>query len=438
MNIILLSGTSGNQLWPLTNDLRSSQFIKILKTKDGSYESVFQHTCRQIRKVDPSARIIAAATKAQASVIHNQMGDEVSVCVEPTRKNTFSVIALAAAYLRDMENIPQDEVVVVCPVDTYVADEYFDALQEMAELIERGESQLALLGIVPTEPNERYGYIVPENSDHICRVKTFKEKPGTAEAQKYMQDGALWNGGVFAFRLRYVLEKARSLIDFTDYEDLYGRYSELESLSFDYAVTEKEPEIQVIRYSGLWKDISTWKALSAEMTETAMGQALYDQSCEGIHVVNELNVPILCVGLKDMIVSASAEGILVAAQEKSSDIAPFVEQLQKRVMYAEKSWGEFRVLDVGDTSLTVKVTLNPGDRMNYHSHDHRDEIWTILSGRGRTIVDGMEELVGPGDVITMEAGCKHTVIADTKLEMIEVQLGKEIDVHDKHKYEMES
>ena len=76
--------------------------------------------------------------------------------------------------------------------------------------------------------------------------------------------------------------------------------------------------------------------------------------------------------------------------------------------------------------------------MNYHSHDHRDEIWTILSGRGRTIVDGMEELVGPGDVITMEAGCKHTVIADTKLEMIEVQLGKEIDVHDKHKYEMES
>ena len=75
--------------------------------------------------------------------------------------------------------------------------------------------------------------------------------------------------------------------------------------------------------------------------------------------------------------------------------------------------------------------------MNYHSHDHRDEVWTIISGTGRTIVDGMEEQVKPGDVITMEAGCKHTVIAETAMQIIEVQLGKEINVHDKHKYELE-
>ena len=106
-------------------------------------------------------------------------------------------------------------------------------------------------------------------------------------------------------------------------------------------------------------------------------------------------------------------------------------------MYAEKSWGDFRVLDVEEGSLTIKATLNPGYHMNYHSHDHRDEVWTILSGNGRTIVDGMEELVGPGDVITMEAGCKHTIIADTKMQLIEVLLGKEINVHDKHKYELE-
>mgnify|MGYP005796263213 len=173
------------------------------------------------------------------------------------------------------------------------------------------------------------------------------------------------------------------------------------------------------------------------MTETAIGQALYDTSCQGIHVVNELNIPILCMGLKNAVVSASAEGILISDTDQSAGIVPFVEQMERRIMYAEKSWGEFRVLDVGDTSLTVKATLNPGDRMHYHSHEHRDEVWTILSGTGRTIVDGMEEMVGPGDVITMEAGCKHTVIADTKLEIIEVQLGKEIDAHDKRKYELE-
>ena len=75
--------------------------------------------------------------------------------------------------------------------------------------------------------------------------------------------------------------------------------------------------------------------------------------------------------------------------------------------------------------------------MNYHSHDHRDEIWTVISGKGKTIVDGMEEQVKPGDVITMEAGCKHTIVAETAMQIIEVQLGKEINVHDKHKYELE-
>jgi mannose-1-phosphate guanylyltransferase len=94
------------------------------------------------------------------------------------------------------------------------------------------------------------------------------------------------------------------------------------------------------------------------------------------------------------------------------------------------------VLDVEETSMTVKVTLNPGHRMNYHSHEKRDEVWTVVSGSGRTIVDGMEQPVGPGDVVTMAAGCKHTVIADSEgLQLIEVQLGREISVSDKHKYE---
>ena len=76
--------------------------------------------------------------------------------------------------------------------------------------------------------------------------------------------------------------------------------------------------------------------------------------------------------------------------------------------------------------------------MNYHSHEHRDEVWTIISGKGRTIVDGMEQQVAAGDVITMEAGCRHTIIAETELQVIEVQLGKEISVHDKQKFELEN
>ena len=87
--------------------------------------------------------------------------------------------------------------------------------------------------------------------------------------------------------------------------------------------------------------------------------------------------------------------------------------------------------------MTIKVTLNPGHRMNYHSHEKRDEVWTVISGTGRTIVDGMEQPIKAGDVITMQAGCKHTVVAETELHMIEVQLGENISSRDKHKYEFD-
>ena len=106
-------------------------------------------------------------------------------------------------------------------------------------------------------------------------------------------------------------------------------------------------------------------------------------------------------------------------------------------MFADKSWGTYKVLDIGKESMTIKVTLKSGENMFYHSHERRDEVWAVISGRGRTIVDGMEQPIKVGDVITMAAGCKHTVIAETELQMIEVQLGKDISVADKHKYELE-
>lgn len=436
MNIILLSGGSGKRLWPLSNDVRSRQFIKIFKKQDGTYESMIQRVCRQIRQADERASITVSTSKAQVSAVHNQLGEAVNVCVEPNRKGTFPGIALTAAYLHDRRQLQEEEIVIVCPIDPYVEDSYYAELKKLEDLVEAGAA-IALLGIKPTEANENYGYIVPEQDGESSRVKLFQEKPDASAAKKYVESGALWNGGVFACRLGYLLEKAHEQINFTDFEDLYDQYDKLKSVSFDRAVVEKEKNLAVLRYDGLWKDLSTWDALSAEMTEPVMGKALYNNACENLSVVNELNVPILCMGLKNVVVSASAEGILVSDKQQSQDIEPFVDSMNQQVMFAEKSWGDFRVLDVEEGSLTVKISLNPGYRMNYHSHDHRDEVWTIISGTGRTIVDGMEEQVKPGDVITMEAGCKHTVIAETAMQIIEVQLGKEINVHDKHKYELE-
>ena len=437
MNIVLLSGGSGKRLWPLSNDIRSKQFIKIFKAEDGAYESMVQRVYRQLKQVDSEVNITIATSRTQISAIHNQLGEGVSISLEPCRRDTFPAIALATAYLHDIQGVSEEESVVVCPVDPYVETDYFEALKRLGEQADKGEANLVLMGIEPTYPSEKYGYIIPQSKDSVSRVSTFKEKPDAETAKSYISQGALWNGGVFAYKLKYVLNKARELIDFTDYQDLFSRYGTLEKISFDYAVVEKEKEIQVMRFAGQWKDLGTWNTLTEAMEEAGIGEAIMNENCRNVHIINELNVPVLAMGLEDVVISASPEGILVSDKEQSSYIKPFVDRIDQQIMFAEKSWGSFRVLDIEDESLTIKVTLNPGHRTNYHSHRNRNEVWVVISGTGRTIVDGMEQEVCAGDVITMQAGCRHTVIASTELKLIEVQLGKEISVHDKQKFSLE-
>ena len=398
MNVVLLSGGSGKRLWPLSNEVRSKQFIKIFKTPDGGYESMLQRVYRQITSVDSGARITIATSKSQVSAIHNQLGSSVGISVEPCRRDTFPAIVLAAAYLHDIVGVSPEEAVVICPVDPYVNNDFFEAVQQLWELAKSGTAGLCLMGIRPAYPSEKYGYIIPESEDRISRVSVFREKPDAETAKQYIAQGGLWNGGVFALRLGYLLSRAHELLNFTDYADLYARYADLPKISFDYAVVEHEKDICVI---------------------------------------NELDIPILATGLKNLVITASSDGILVSDKESSSYIKPYVDELDQQIMFAEKSWGNFRVLDVEEKSMTIKVTLSPGHHMNYHSHDRRDEVWTVISGRGKTIIDGMEQPIKAGDVITMQSGCKHTVVAETELHMIEVQLGENISSRDKHKYEFD-
>lgn len=436
MNIVLLSGGSGKRLWPLSNDIRSKQFIKIFKKDDGTYESMVQRVYHQIKKVDPDATVTIATSKTQVSAIHNQLGGEVGISVEPCRRDTFPAIALATAYLVDVQGIDPEESVVVCPVDPYVDDAYFAALKDLAKQADKGEANLVLMGIEPTYPSEKYGYIIPTTSDRTAFVSTFKEKPAADVAKEYISQGALWNGGVFAYKLKYVMERAHQLIDFTDYQDLFNKYDTLTKISFDYAVVEHEEKIQVQRFAGEWKDLGTWNTLTEAMEDHVIGKGVLNETCTGVHILNEMDVPVLAMGLHDVVISASPEGILVSDKEQSSYIKPFVDEFEQQIMFAEKSWGSYKVIDVEEESLTIKVTLNPGHSMNYHSHRNRDEVWVVLSGTGKAIIEDREQAVKVGDVVTMKAGCRHTVIAESELKLVEVQLGEDINVRDKQKFEL--
>ena len=437
MNIVLLSGGSGKRLWPLSNDIRSKQFIRIFKTEDGEYESMLQRMYRGIREVDGDANVTIATSKSQASAINNQLGEAVDLSIEPCRRDTFPAIALACSFLHDVKGVGDDEPVVVCPVDPYVDNTYFKALSDLSDMAAKGDYNLNLMGIEPTYPSEKYGYIIPKEAADVSEVLEFKEKPDAVTAKEYIEKGALWNGGVFAFKLGYVLNKAHELIDFKDYQDFFDRYDNSNKISFDYAVVVKENSIGMMKYAGSWKDLGSWNTLTEAMHENIVGNAVLNDKCENVHVLNDLDVPILCMGLKDVVVSASPDGILVSDKEQSSYIKPYVEEFNQQIMFAEKSWGKYQVMDVESESMTIKVVLNPGHSMNYHSHKNRDEVWVVLSGKGRTVVDGMEQNIKAGDVITMSAGCRHTVFAETELKLIEVQLGKDITVEDKQKYNLE-
>lgn len=293
------------------------------------------------------------------------------------------------------------------------------------------------MGIRPSGPDGRYGYIIPEDGSEVSRVLSFEEKPDEAEARDHIARGGLWNGGAFACRLDYILERARDLIGFSGYSDLLAGYGDLEGVSFDYAVVEHEPDIAVLRFGGDWKDVGTWDSLSEAMDGDAIGDVRLD-ACRNVRVVNELGIPIAAIGIEDAVVAAGPDGILVASKAMAGRVKEIADGIGREAMFAEKSWGSYRVLDASEGCMTILVTLNPGHGMNYHSHERRDEVWTVVSGEGRTIVDGMEQPVRAGDVIAIAAGCRHTVIAgDEPLRLVEVQLGREISVHDKMKHDLE-
>lgn len=434
MNIILLSGGSGKRLWPLSNDVRSKQFIKLFKDDFGNYESMVQRIYRQVTSVDKNTKITIATSKSQASAIKNQLSDKVSICVEPCRRDTFPAILLAAAYLHDELGVDDDEIVTVCPVDPYVDNTFFEAVEALEELVAQKTANLTLMGIVPTYPSEKYGYIITETSETISMVKEFKEKPNTETAKKYIEQNALWNAGVFAFRLEYLLRKAHKMIDFTDYRDLYAKYETLTKTSFDYAVAEKESSIQVMRYNGDWKDVGTWNMMAEVMADDIKGKAIMDDACENTNIVNELNIPIIAMGCKNMVIASSGDGILVSDKERSGYMKPYVEKVGCNVKYAEKSWGSYTVMDAQPGSMTVKLSLSAGNQLSYHSHQYREEVWTVIRGDGIAIVDEMEQVLRSGDVLTIAPGCKHIVKAITDLDIIEVQLGETIAADDKTKY----
>lgn len=433
MKLILLSGGSGKRLWPLSNDSRSKQFLKILEDGNGTYESMVQRVYKQLETVKLHHSTVIATSKSQVEMIYSQIG-QVPIVIEPERRDTFPAIALSAVYLFSEMKINPEEVITVLPVDPFVDTSFFEKIVKLEEVIKQSNSDLALMGVAPTYPSSKYGYIIPEknnNSHDFLKVSHFKEKPSETTAKELIEQKALWNCGVFAFKLQFVLNIIEELGISLNYREMLSEYNRLPKNSFDYEVVEKASNITVLPYDGYWKDLGTWNTLTEEMGSKIIGKGKISEDSKNSHLINELDIPIAMLGVSDILVAASPDGILVTEKMASPRLKEMVLDFDKRPMYEERRWGWYKVLDYTKVDseaevLTKRIGINSGKNLSYQLHDKRSEVWTIVKGEGELLLDGNLKRVKAGDIVEIPIGKKHAIKAVSDMEIIEVQRGSEL------------
>lgn len=330
MKIILLSGGAGKRLWPLSTGTMSKQFLKMMKDEDGRKLSMIQNLIARLKEHDLLQHAVIAAPESQIPLIRGQVGSDIACVAEPERRDTFPAIALAASYLADKSGADRDEIAVVLPADGYADASFYRSVVRLAELLKASDDmRIGLLGASPSFPSDQYGYITlkPGGLGELQLVSGFKEKPGTAQARQLIAEGALWNCGVFAFRIGYMLDLMDGLALPSDYAGLRDRYSELPARSFDYEVVEKETRIGCLRHNGSWKDLGNWNAVADDLAEPMNGPGLIDTDSQGTIVLNELSVPVLVSGVQNAVIVAGQQGILVCSKESTPGIKTLVERL---------------------------------------------------------------------------------------------------------------
>ncbi|GFN29855.1 sugar phosphate nucleotidyltransferase [Paenibacillus xylaniclasticus] len=431
MKLVLLSGGSGKRLWPLSNDARSKQFLKVLENDEQELISMVQRVWKQIDRSGLAGSSYIATGKSQIEMVHNQIGSSVPLIIEPERRDTFPAIALTATYLYSVANVDLDEVIAILPVDPYVEDHFFNVVKRLEDTICTTGADLALIGVKPTYPSAKYGYIIPAEgpSDEagVLKVSHFQEKPSEEAAARLIEQQALWNCGVFSFKLGYLIHILKTKGYPVKYEQLVDRYHRLPKISFDYEVVEKTNNIIVVPYEGYWKDLGTWNTLTEEMKQNQIGRGTISEDCDNTHLVNELEIPVTILGVSNVVVAASPDGILVTDKSASPRIKDFI-NYDQGPMFEEKEWGWIRILDderyeEGHCVITKRVAIKAGRNLSYLMHMYREEVWTIVKGEGEFVQNGISMSVKAGNVLHIPIKTLHSLRANTDMEMIIVQSG---------------
>jgi mannose-1-phosphate guanylyltransferase len=281
-------------------------------------------------------------------------------------------------------SVSENETIAVLPVDPYVEEAFFQTILQLKDLLNEEEATLGLIGIKPTYPSAKYGYIFPQDFKSK-KVSYFIEKPSEEEAEIWIQKGAVWNAGVFGYRLHTILDIVKNQNLPVDYRKLMTRYDELPKNSFDYEFVEKQKNITFLRYDGFWKDLGTWNTLTEEMGTEIVGRA---QIIDGknTHVVNELELPVAVIGLQDIVVAAGFEGVLVTSKKASTRIKEINNEYFESIRFIEEDWGVRHTLHESGACCTTHYEMRDNQKLDFELGINQKLI--RLSGEGTVAQNG--------------------------------------------------
>lgn len=430
MYYVLLSGGSGKRLWPLSSDTRPKQYLKLVNKENNSMDScsMLQRVWEQLEEAGMAKNTVITAGENQMELIHSQIKPK-GIVVEPEARDTFPAVMLSCAFLHSNMGAGREDYVAFLPVDPYTEQKYFENIKQLEAIVKKTQANVGLLGVVPTYPATKYGYILPEKEEeNYIWVKGFEEKPTEERAEGLIGKEALWNCGVFCVKIGDMLQKVSRYGVSENYDEMFREYHKLPKISFDYEVLQKTVKLVAVKFEGFWKDLGTWDAMAEQMNTDTKGNVILDENCMDTQVINELEIPVTVMGAKNMVVVASKEGILVADKNEAARVKEVTNAIAYTSKYEERRWGTLETLhesqNDGVSTLTRKIKIYSGMNSSYHFHQNRDEIWTILGGKGELILEGNKMLLEPGKAICIRKNQRHAIKAYSDFEYIEMHVGK--------------
>ncbi|UQZ36167.1 mannose-1-phosphate guanylyltransferase [Paenibacillus sp. PK3_47] len=428
MHTILLCGGSGQRLWPLSGPVRSKMFLKLLPAPGGGTESMIERVCRQLENSSLSPSALFVAHEDQTSLVRRYTGNRYEVLGEPHKRGTFTAAALAAVYLYASRKAKPEDTICVAPADMYADDGFFQCFHQFTDILSASQAELVLLGTRPAHPSDQYGYILPEKpggNTAYSPVLSFEEKPDSSKAGELIRSGALWNCGVFAFRLGFMLSHLEQMGLPAEPAAFTALYPGFPVRSFDKEIAERTRKAAVLRHEGEWRDLGSWDTLTARLQQTVTGPGGIWGNSGNTHIVNDLKLPMIVIGVPDIVAVGSPDGILIAGKQEANAIKDIVHPPSAEAGYGETAWGHYMVLDrtgnEGEVVLTVKLFLLPGHEMPEMPCLHSGKHWVILSGHGEVVLNGLAQAARSGDSFTVNGGDLHGIRAFAAMELLEIR-----------------